>query len=236
MGDSYWESSTGNVDADPWLTELPPCFDTTPPEILGVDVSTDLSALIVQLNDDDLDATLAENAANYKLTAAGVDRVIGTADDRNVVIDSIVYDAADDVITVHASEPLYDDVFRLGIDGDGAEDGTPGVTDLAGNFLAGGDFTADLDMTTLTLIEDLVTKVEEMGLSTGTERSLVGRLEGAVKALGAEANGNGVLAIMEAFKRGVVHHFDCGLLTIAQRDELLGDVDLIILGITLTTD
>ena len=47
-------------------------------------------------------------------------------------------------------------------------------------------------------------------------------------------NGNGVLALMDAFKRGVVHQFDRQQLTADQRDELLADADRIILGITLT--
>jgi hypothetical protein len=45
---------------------------------------------------------------------------------------------------------------------------------------------------------------------------------------------NGLLAHMEAVRRGVLHWFDRGRLTADQRDELLADTDLIILGITLT--
>jgi hypothetical protein len=228
-GDSY----SGLVDADPFLMQSP-WIDTTPPQILGVDVSTNLNALLVQLNDDDLHPTPVQNMANYKLMAAGADGVFGTDDDRNVAIDSIAYDAATDVIALHTSETLFDEVFRLAIDSDGFDDGTFGVCDLAGNFLADGDYTAVLNMTTFSLIEDTLTTLEEMGLSTGTENSLIGKLETAVKVLGTEANGNGVLALMDAFRRGILHQFDRGQLTEDQRDELLADTELIVLGITLT--
>jgi hypothetical protein len=59
--------------------------------------------------------------------------------------------------------------------------------------------------------------------------------DAAVKLLGVEVrNENGVLALTDAFQRGVLHQFDRGQLTADQRDELLAHTDLIILGITLT--
>ena len=94
-----------------------------------------------------------------------------------------------------------------------------------------------LDLTTLNLVDDTLTTLEAMGLSTGTETSLMGRLQAAVELLGVEVDSDaGVLALLDAFKRGVLRQFDRGEITAEQRDVLIADADLIIFGITLTSE
>jgi hypothetical protein len=47
-------------------------------------------------------------------------------------------------------------------------------------------------------------------------------------------NDTGVLALLDAFKRGVTHWFDRGEIGEDERDELIWNAELIAYGITLT--
>ena len=97
----------------------------------------------------------------------------------------------------------------------------------------GGDFTATLDLTSLGMVDDMVTKIEDLGLSTGTETTLTARLEAAVKLLGMEVtNDMGVLALLDAFIAGANRAFDRGEISLDVRNDLIDDADLIMLGIT----
>lgn len=170
---------------------------TGSPLILAADVGDDLKSLVVQLDEDALDEALAENPSNYRLTAANGDldgngNLFDDGNELQVAIDAIVYDVVESRVTISYEEILFDDVFRLEIDGDDVtSDGTPGITDLDGNFLAHGsfgyplvgDFTVDFDLRPLSRLDALIVNVEDLGLATGTESSLVAKLKAAVRAL-----------------------------------------------------
>jgi hypothetical protein len=227
------------------------------PAVVGVDLGQDLASLIVQLSNDDLDPALAGNSDNYRLVVANGDGN-GNGDpfddgDEAIVpwaaVDPITYDPTADRITLRiAADKLFEDYYRLELDGDGLDGpdldlagnsipgGTPGLADLRGNFLEGGDFVAGLDLTSLGMVDELVGKVEDLGLSTGTESSLVGKLETAVKLLGMDVgNQNGLIALLNAFKRGVVHWYERQEISESERDELTANADLILAMIMLET-
>ena len=200
----------GNVDAEPFLTGAPG-VDTTPPGVLGVDVGEDLNSLIVQLNDDDLDDAGATQPGNYKVTAANGDAdgngdPFDDGDESEMAIDSIAYDPAADRIMLRTVDLLFTDFYRLELDGDDAiSDGTPGITDLAGNFINGGDFAAVLDTTVLAdpavRAQGLIETVLDLSLSHGTENSLVAKLDGALEKLddGNPNNDHAALGKLDAF-------------------------------------
>ncbi|NUQ63012.1 MAG: hypothetical protein HUU20_11010 [Pirellulales bacterium] len=211
-----------------------------PPEVVSVDVGTDLRSVIVQLNDDDLDGPSAANSANYRLVASGGDgngdgNPFNDGDEVVVGIDTARYDAASDQIKLRVSDVLFDDLFWLQIDGDDSTvDGTPGVTDLSGHYLAGGDFSAQLDLSSLTLIGNLLSKVESLGLSTGSESTLASKLEAVVRRLDMDVAKNfSVLALMDAFASGVERLYSRGEISQSDHDELLDDAELIRLGFFL---
>jgi len=218
-------------------------FDTEPPQILSADVGNDLQSLMVQFNDDDLDAVQATNGDNYHVIAANGDAngdgdFFNDGDELELAINAIVYDPVTDQVTLQMAEALVDEVFRLEIDGDDASgDGTPGLTDLAGNFLAGGDFSIDLDLTCLGLLDELIGKVEALGLDMGVENSLVGKLDAALQLLGVDpATNTGILAKMDAFIAGVSHWFDRDEITLEDHDELIDDANRILLCIMLSEE
>ena len=173
-------------------------------------------------------------AANYRITAAGADGVLGTTDDQVLAISAVEYNPTIDRITVRTADLLFEDHFRLELDGDNpTTDSTPGIADLAGNHVAGGDYVADLDLTSLGMVEELIAKVEALGLDTGPDNSLIGKLNAVITLLGVDTpNDGGVLAVLGAFQTGVNHWFDRGEINQEDRDELIADSDLIILGVT----
>jgi hypothetical protein len=226
--------SAGNFDV--FVARL-----SDPPEVLAVDVGPDLHSILVQLNDDDLEAASAGDTANYTVLAGNGDGdgdgdPFNDGDELAVALTWIGYDPGADLITLRTSVPLFNDVFKIMADGDGpASDGTTGLRDLADDHLSGGDFAAELDLRGLTMLADLVGKVEAMGLSTSAEGSLTARLRAAAQLMEMEVGEEtGVLRLLDAFQRGVVHWFDRGQLTLGQRDELLLDSERIELGILLT--
>jgi hypothetical protein len=158
-------------------------------------------------------------------------RLVSWAD----VANPITYDPATDRITLQTVDNLFEDYYRLEMDGDGSDlDGTPGIADLRGNFLERGDFTALLDFTSLGMVQQLIDKVEALGLSTGTENSLVGKLEATVHLLGVDMPSDaGVLALLAAFRRGVDQWYSRDEISEEDHDDLLVHTDVITLGIML---
>ena len=210
-------------------------LDVTPPFVDGVDVGSDLQSFVVQFNDDCLHSVRAYDPGNYRIKAAGVDAVFDTPDDVTLAVSSVEYDQVTDRITVQTVDAFFDDLIRLEIDGDDATtDGTSGVTDLAGNHLAGGDFTAVIDLRALSLADNVLAKTESLGLSTGAENSLTEKLDAALHLLGVEtANEQGIVAKLDAFIHGIMLWFDRGEISLADRDDLIDDAELIIFGLTM---
>ena len=58
-------------------------------------------------------------------------------------------------------------------------------------------------------------------------------ITGLVNLFGIEPAGDGIIALLEAFKSGVIHWFNRGEISLVDRDDLIAEADLIILGITL---
>jgi uncharacterized delta-60 repeat protein len=234
---SSWQTDTSHDFA---VARYISVSDITPPVVESVEAGADLQSLIVQLNDDDLDPAKATDLANFSLLAANGDadgdgNAFNDGDELQLLISSVTYDSLTDRITVATGEALFDDHFRLELDGDDESgDGTSGITDLAGNHLAGGDYMADLDLTALTAVEDLLADVEALGLSTGTESSLAGKLEAAINHLGRDVGSDrSIEALIDTFARGVSHWYDKGQMTAEECDALLWEVELIRLGFSL---
>jgi hypothetical protein len=208
-----------------------------PPIVQRIELGDDLRSFEIQFNDDDLDGARAEDLRNYGVTAAGADAVFGTADDMELLLESAVYDPEADTIILRTVDPFFDDIFRLEIDGDDATtDGAPGLTDLAGNHLEGGDYTQDFDLTALTLVGDLLTHVEELNLSTGAENSLTAKLDAVLEQLEINVgNDQSLTAKLEAFIRGVEHWYDKNAITLEEKDLLIAEAELILLGLALTS-
>ena len=83
--------------------------------------------------------------------------------------------------------------------------GDDAITDLAGNFINGGDFAAVLDTTVLAdpavRAQGLIETVLDLSLSHGTENSLVAKLDGALEKLddGNPNNDHAALGKLDAF-------------------------------------
>ena len=151
-----------------------------------------------------------------------------------LAIEGIAYDAATHRVTVHTADLLFADHFRLELDGDDtATDGGPGISATSGAFLEGGDYTAEFDLTVLNLVGQLTTDVEDLGLSTGAETSLVSKLEAVVRLTGNDVpQDTGILALLDAFKTSVNLWYERGQISQSDRDDLLAETDLILLGLT----
>jgi hypothetical protein len=210
-----------------------------PPQVELVEVGGDLRSFHVKLNDDDLVQGLAEDVSNYRILSANGD-VDGDGDPFNdgdetyVAINHASYDPTNDRITIQTLDVLFADHFRVIVDGDDAADGSPGLTDLAGNYLAGGDFTAEFDLTALSLVELLLAKVEGLGLSTGADSSLTGKLDAALTQMEIDAGKDQSLTVkLEAFILGVQRWYLQGQITVQTRDDLVEDAERIILGLSL---
>ena len=74
-------------------------------------------------------------------------------DELDLAIEAIQYDPTADDITLEMVDLLFADFYRLELDGDDNADGSPGITDLAGNFLQGGDYAAEFDLTALGMVD-----------------------------------------------------------------------------------
>ncbi len=162
--------------------ETPPVVtDTEPPVIESAELQPDNQTFVVQFEHDDLDPATVEDVANYRILRANGDAngdgdPFNDGDETEVAVQSVTFDPSTNQATVLASTVLADGLFRLVIDGDDAsQDGSGGVTDLAGNHLAGGDFTADFERTVSDEkfeISDLKEATKELGLSRRWERFL----------------------------------------------------------------
>jgi uncharacterized delta-60 repeat protein len=213
------------------------------PVVIGVEVGQNLQSLLIQFDDNDLDRNSAANLAHYRLLAGSGDfngdgNPFNDGDEFEVTIDTIFYNPFQDRVTLHTTDILFADFFRLELDGDAAvTDGTPGIENLDGAPLAGGDFTALLDLTPLGLTDELIEKLEAIGLSTGSESSLTMRLEAAVTQLEVEVPEDaGISALLDAFILGLNQAFDRGEIALSDRDDLIADADLILLGLSLTDE
>ena len=95
---------------------------------------------------EDLNAARAQDATRYRVFSPGRDGRIGTRDDVRVRVTAATYNAATRTVTLRLARRLY--VFtthRLTVDGTTAA----GLTDVAGNRLAGGDYAALITRSTL---------------------------------------------------------------------------------------
>lgn len=197
-------------------SQVPVEIDTDPPVVESVDLSDDGRSFVIQMNDDDLDAIAAENVANYTILQANGDAngdgdPFNDGDETQVAIASVQYNAETDQIVVNALDQLYNDNFRLVIDGDGAAgDGAGGVTDLAGNHLANGDHFADFDRTVdvetdAPTIQDLQDATNQLNLS----RRLQFRLSCTLNmALRLSEHGNGHTKAVTFLLTKYIRHLD----------------------------
>jgi hypothetical protein len=88
---------------------------------------------------------------------------------------------------------------------------------------------------TVSAIDDLIARIEGMDLSQDVESSLTAKLAAAANLLGQNVtNDTPVLALLDAFTKGVNHRYSKGKLTPAQHDDLIDRVDLIRLDVLLT--
>ena len=109
--------------------------DLTPPHVLGTDPATNAivsitnppSAVFAYFNEPMDQATL--NFGNYQLVFAGVDNLLGTADDRVMTNAIVTYRDNLNAGVIELSSPLGLGVYRATI--------SSNVTDAAGNHLAG---------------------------------------------------------------------------------------------------
>jgi uncharacterized delta-60 repeat protein len=215
--------------------------DTIPPEALGAEVGADLQTITVQFNDDDLDAARATDLANYSLVAANGDAdedgdPFNDGDEVAVGIGSVAYDPVTDAVTLTTPAVIYNDAYRLVVDGDdAAADGTAGLTDIAGNYLAGGDYTVVFDLRAAAAVEDLVTDISELDLPNNVSSSLLGPLDSLSKQLEKGAGStDSALAHLETFVRQVEHWFEKGRIDEATRDDLIAAAEQMILGLEAT--
>ena len=213
------------------------------PKIESVEVGSDLESFTIQLNDTSLQKALAEDVSNYRLVIANGDAngdgdFFNDGDETDADISSAIYDLANDRITLHLVDAVFADVYRLEVEGDDARlDGTSGIANENDFFMLGGDFQIDFDLRVLTLVEALLDKVESLGLATSAEQSLTGRLTAATQVLGADVDrDDGLTHILESFRLGVQGWLDRGEITLAERDDLFADVDLLLLGLALTDE
>jgi hypothetical protein len=87
----------------------------------------------------------------------------------------------------------------------------------------------------VTLVENLLEKVEDLGLATGPQNSLTGKLDAVLSQMDAgTSNDQSLSAKLEAFIRGVEHWYSRGDITLAARDDLIDDAEFILLGLLLT--
>ncbi len=98
--------------------------------------------------DQALQATTAQNLANYRLVAAGADGRFGTRDDVPIRLSSAAYNAANNTVTLTSARPYSQALLtRLTINGTSAS----GVTGASGQLLdgngdsqTGGDYVAQI--------------------------------------------------------------------------------------------
>ncbi len=230
------ENAPGSPDAATLVqTQVP----GSGPVVQTVDVGMDLRTVIIQLNDQDLNAASATDLANYRILVANGDanndgNFFNDGDETYLTITSVEYNAATDRIILHTQEGIFNDLYRVVIDGDDASgDGASGVRDTAGRFLDGGDHTATFDLRSLSLVQSLLNQVEALGLPTGPTNSLMAKLDAVVTLLGVNPNGNGVIAKLNAFITGVNHWYNSGYFSSQIRDSLIAQAQFIITGLTL---
>ncbi|HKB38494.1 MAG TPA: delta-60 repeat domain-containing protein [Gemmataceae bacterium] len=217
-------------------------FGEPVPVVESLDAGSDLRSIIVQLNDDDLDPALATNLANYRVIAANGDAdgdgdPFNDDDETVLVIDGITYDAATDRLTIRLVDAVFANLFRVELDGDDAStDGSPGIADLSGRFLRGGaGFQGVLDLQPVTLVQDLLARIESLGLSTASGNSLANHLKAVLHMLGAMAPQQDQLtAHLQAFVAGVRRLSERGEISSGDADGLIADANLILLGLSLT--
>lgn len=213
----------------------------TAPEVQSVEIGGNVQSFVVQLNDDDLNPSQATDASNYQILAANGDSngdgdLFNDGDETPLAIDHVDYDPSTDQITIHTLDILFADHFQLILDGDDAtSDGADGLSNAFGIHLEGGDYVAEFDLTVLQLVNDLLSKVEDLGLSTGSESSLTSKLDAVLNQLDQNAgNDESLTAKLEAFMRGVESWYAREEITLAEHEELIEDAEFIILGLLLT--
>mgnify|MGYP001817720799 CR=1 FL=1 len=86
----------------------------------------------------------------------------------------------------------------------------------------------------ITLVQGLLNKVQSLGLTNGAEEDLTVKLDRGLKSLQMDDDTDGATTHLTSFRNKIERWFDKGEITASTRDELLADVDLILLGFTLT--
>jgi hypothetical protein len=99
----------------------------------------------------------------------------------------------------------------------------------------GGIGTATLQITvldTLSAIDDLLSKVTNLDLSNGIESSLIAKVEAGIHLFGGDLGSDrSLMALLDAFIRGVNHWYEKDKLTGDAYNELLNNAELIRLDI-----
>jgi hypothetical protein len=102
----------------------------------------------------------------------------------------------------------------------------------------GGRASATVQMTVLDTsgaIDDLIGRIGSMDLSQGVESSLTAKLVALANLLDQNVtNDTPLLALLDAFVKGVDNWYSKGHLTLAQHDDLLHRADLIRLDVLQT--
>lgn len=223
--------------------------DEEPPVVESVQLNDDQQTFIVQLSDDDLDVIAAENADNYTIIQANGDAngdgdPFNDGDETEVAVASVTYNAETDQVIVQALGQLYDDHFRLVIDGDGpVSDGSGGLTDAAGNHLAGGDFTSDFDLneeeddTQTPTIADLKDATSQLDLPRWVKFRLESPLKVAFK-LSESGNGHpkAVAILLQTYVHRLDHLAAKGKISEADREALTTQAEQIIDGLEVDAD
>lgn len=236
-------SNTGasSVTLDLSYSGIPINTDTDPPVVQSVQLDGDGKTIVVQMNDDDLDPAAAGDTINYRLIRANGDAngdgdPFNDGDETEVALASVQYDSERDRIHAEAVSQLFGDHYRLTIDGDGAaSDGSGGVTDLAGNYLARGDFTAQFDRTASTLIGQLKTEMENLNLPRRLQNYLIRPLDIALKLADNPRGTTRTLALfVKIYTQRLNLAFHRGAIDEADRDRLMGQAEQIFTGLQET--
>ncbi|MGE3820659.1 MAG: Calx-beta domain-containing protein, partial [Isosphaeraceae bacterium] len=119
-----------------------PIGDVVPPTVVSVTPVSGFGGVtsIVIGFSEPLDLVRAQNISNYGsfATSFGRDNIPHTRDDSNVAIIAATYDAASRKVTLRLASPLSPSLrYYVNLNRDAVSSGGRGISDLAGNLLAG---------------------------------------------------------------------------------------------------
>lgn len=212
--------------------------DTDPPVIESVRLNADGKTIEVQLNNDDLDSQSAVDVNNYQLIRANGDangdgNPFNDGDETLVALSSVEYDAENDRIVATAISQLFGDHYRITLDGDdGTSDGSDGLTDLAGNHLDGGDFTAEFDRTAGTILGELKSNLDSLDIAWRWQKYLSRPLDAASHLLDYNVgNTRVVIALLKVHVWRLDKGLKLGVISEADHLQLSNQADQFISGL-----